>query len=202
MKKIAMFDFDGVLVDTLGICHSINKEIHSNLSIEEYKSFFLGNIYNAKRIDGTEKKHHPNFRILYDEKVRELIVPPVLIELIKNLSEKYILVIISSSYTDSIRKILDRFNIADYFSEILGADVDRDKVVKINNVLKKYKTQSKDTIFITDTVGDVKEGEKCNVRSIAVTWGFHDFKTLASANPVKIVSDPLKLLFEIENVLD
>ncbi|MEI8270921.1 MAG: hypothetical protein WCG45_06165 [bacterium] len=76
-KKLVIFDFDGVLVDTLGIVYTINKEIHQDLSIEEYKSFFEGNINFAVRKDGTKKKSHPNFFDLYDSGSREIIIPGI-----------------------------------------------------------------------------------------------------------------------------
>jgi phosphoglycolate phosphatase len=202
MKKLVIFDFDGVLVDTIGIGFSINQEIHEDLSLEEYKSFFEGNIYGALRKDGTPKKYHPDFFNLYDSKAREIIVPDILKLAVKELSNLYTLVIISSTHSESIKKILEREEISKYFTEFLGADVEKNKVIKINLTLNKYNILPKDAIFITDTIGDIKEGKECGVNSIAVTWGFHDKKTLEKGNPVAIIDDPRDLLKTIESVLE
>ena len=200
-KKLVIFDFDGVLVDTLGIVYAINKEIHQDLSIEEYKSFFEGNINFAVRKDGTFKKFHPNFFDLYDSGSREVMVPDILKLILKELVENYILIIISSTHTESIKKILEREKIAEYFSEILGVDVEKSKIIKINSTLEKYKTLPKDVVFITDTLGDIIEGLKCGVRSIAVTWGYHERETLKKGKPVAIIDNPTDLINNIQNIL-
>lgn len=59
----------------------------------------------------------------------------------------------------------------------------------------------KDAVFITDTLGDIREARECDIDSIAVTWGFHERKTLEKGNPIVIVSDPRELFVEIDNVL-
>ncbi len=201
-KKLVLFDFDGVLVDTLLVCYSINAEIHENLSLEEYKTFFLGNIYSAIRKDGTPKISLPEFPELYELRTREIIIPEILKSILKELSDSYILIVISSTHTKQIKKILERENVLECFTDILGSDVERNKVIKINSALEKYNISSKDVVFITDTVGDVKEARECGVEAIAVTWGFHDKETLEKVNPIAIVDDPKNLLKIINKVLE
>ena len=200
-KKLVIFDFDGVLVDTLGIVYKINKEINLDLSLEEYRSFFEGNINFAVRKDGSPKKFHSGFFDLYDSGSREVIIPDVLKLIVKELARDYILIIISSTHTESIKKILERESVLEYFSEILGVDVEKNKIIKINSVLKKYKILPKDTVFITDTLGDIREASKCEVESIAVTWGYHEKETLVKGTPVAIIDNPILLEETINNVL-
>lgn len=199
--KLVIFDFDGVLVDTLGIVYSIHQECDDNLSLEEFKSYFNGNFFETKKPDGTPKKMHSDFKGSYDLKSRNIVIPDILKLVVKKLSQNYLLAIVSSTYTESIKKILIRDGVLDCFKEILGADVNRDKVIKTNSVLEKYNILPKDTVFITDTLGDIKEAEKCGVKSIAVVWGFHDKKTLEAGNPVAIIDNPADLLSAIESML-
>ena len=67
-------------------------------------------------------------------------------------------------------------------------------------LLDKYKITSEDAVFITDTVGDIVEARECGVRSIAVSWGFHEIETLEKARPAKIVSTPADLLRAIKEI--
>jgi phosphoglycolate phosphatase len=120
---------------------------------------------------------------------------------IKNLSEQYTLSIVSSSSSSYIKNYLEKRNILSCFLDILGFDVSADKTIKIKSLLEKYGIGSKDTVFITDTLGDIVEAEKCEVRSIGVTWGLHDRKTLEKGSPEVIIDDPRDLLKTIENVL-
>ncbi len=195
-----MFDFDGVLIDTLLACYTINAEIHENLSLEEYKSFFEGNIYSAKRYNGEPKKSHPNFDELYKTRTREIKIPESIKDILKFLSDKYILAIVSSTPTDSIKKILEKENCI-YFEDILGADVHTDKTLKIKMLLEKYNISPAETVFITDTIGDIREAEKCKVKSIAVTWGFQSKEVLVKANPEAIIEDPKDLIGAILDVV-
>lgn len=198
--KLIIFDFDGVLVDTLLACYSIVSETNEDLSIEEYKNFFAGNINDALR--GNKKMNpHPDFFGCYDVNTREIKVPLILKALVEKLSENYILSIVSSTATSSIRTILEREGINKYFKDILGNDVHGSKVVKIEMVLEKENTLPKDTVFVTDTLGDILEGKKCDVKSIAVTWGFHDKETLEKGNPAVIVDNPSDLEGAIKDVL-
>ncbi|MEI8270919.1 MAG: HAD hydrolase-like protein, partial [bacterium] len=113
----------------------------------------------------------------------------------------YILIIISSTHTESIKKILEREKVSEYFTEILGVDVEKNKIIKTNLVLEKYKILSKDAVFITDTLGDIREASKCGVQSIGVTWGYHEKETLEKGNPVAIINNPIDLINNIQNIL-
>ena len=198
-KKLIMFDFDGVLVDTLLVGFAVTKEANANISIDEYKTLFEDNINKA--IELNKVKKHPNFFERYDIHAREIKVPEIIKEIIKILYEKYILIIISSTGTSSIKNILERDNVLEYFDDILGNDIHTSKVEKIKTIFEKYNIKSDHTIFITDTLGDIKEATKCEVKSIGVTWGWHDPKTLKKGNPATIIDNPMDLLKAIEDML-
>ncbi len=201
-KKLVIFDFDGVLVDTLEACFSIASSVNENLSLDEYRTFFEGNIYEAKRLDGGEpRKYIPEFFERYDTATRRLVIPSPLKDLVKKFAGEYALAIVSSTPTDLIRNILARENLADCFKEILGSDIHNSKVIKIKMLLDQYSIAPVETIFITDTLGDIREGEKCGVRSIAVVWGFHERERLERGNPVAIVENASELQSAIEKAL-
>ncbi len=202
MKKLVLFDFDGVLIDTLGICFSINQSIYDDLSLEEYKSFFEGNIYNAVRRDGTPKKHHPEFYEIYDNKTREVVIPPVLKLVVEKLAQKYILTIVSSTYSVSIQNILKKEGIDGFFVDVLGADIATDKRIKIKTLLNKYECSPENAVMVTDTLGDIREANECSVKSIGVLWGFHDEETLEKGKPFAVIDNPAGLVPVIEKVLE
>lgn len=72
--------------------------------------------------------------------------------------------------------------ILQYFSEILGSDVARDKIRKIKMVLDNNDLNAEDCVFITDTLGDILEARQCGIESIAVTWGYHEAERLQKGN--------------------
>ena len=85
-----------------------------------------------------------------------------------------------------------------YFKEILGLKKHKSKVKKFEYLFQTYKLKSEDCIFITDTLGDILEGNKVNVRTIAVDFGFHEKERLEKGNPFKIISS----FEELEKELD
>ena len=197
--KLVLFDFDGVLVDTLIMNYEISKEINTDLSLDHFKSLFNGNIYQTLEKNSVVKQH-PRFFERYEEKSRELIVPDVLKEIIDQLSKKYTLSIVTATPSPLTLKILKQANAQDYFSDIYGGDIHRSKVYKIKALLEKYKIEPEEAVYITDTTGDINEARECGVKSIAVTWGFQDEKTLLKAKPAKIISNPMDLINAIETI--
>jgi len=196
--KMILFDFDGVLVDTLSICFSLNAENNAGLSLEEYKSFFTGNVYNSKRTDGSSMTYRDDYFDQYAKKTRELKVPQEIKDILKNLSTKYKIIIVSSAPKPQIKDILDRESVSYCFADIYGSDLHTSKVVKIKKLLNEFDITSKDVIYITDTTGDIIEARECGVESIAVSWGFHNKENLLNEKPFALVDTPQELQQKIE----
>ena len=189
--KIVLFDFDGVMVDTFSFCHAISNLIHP-ISEDDYRKRFEGNIFDSvkKPKEGAKKI---DFWGEYKPELMKCVPVKGISELIKDFSEIYVLIIISSTISHAISDFLDENNLRKYFKEILGADIDKSKINKICGVLNKYPISSSDIIFITDSLGDIKEARECGVKSIAVTWGYHPKETLIKGEPYKIVDQPLDI---------
>ncbi len=123
-----------------------------------------------------------------------------MVKVIKELAHRYTLIIISSTISSSISQFLERQGLADVFKEVLGNDVEKSKVKKINDVLRRYDIKPTETVFVTDTLGDIKEAKACGVESIAVTWGYHSTTTLEKGNPYKIIDHPKKIIETIQTM--
>ena len=51
---------------------------------------------------------------------------------------------------------------------------------------------------MTDTLGDIREGNIAGVQTIGVTWGVHDRETLEKGSPLAIVDTVFELRDTIE----
>jgi HAD superfamily hydrolase (TIGR01509 family) len=200
-KKLVMFDFDGVLVDTLFINHQIYGEVNENLSLEEFKTFYHGNKFKAVRADGSPRIEHPQRLERYDFHTRELRVPEIFQAILRGLSQNNVLVIVSSTHASCIKKILERDGVDQYFSDILGVEVEKSKVKKIKTLLEKYEVNPNDAVYITDTLGDIHEASECAVSSVAVLWGYHDREMLEKGYPSVVIDDPCNIIEVIKQVL-
>ncbi|KKQ57688.1 MAG: putative phosphatase [Parcubacteria group bacterium GW2011_GWA2_38_13] len=201
-KKLIIMDFDGVITDSLEVVYQVVSQAFATvgipLSLDAYKKFFLINPKLAeKQLTSDEKKFidvqkyiHQNIPIRY-KKVK--IFQPM-IEIIQKLHASAELAIVSSSQSEVIIEKLKKYSLDQYFSQILGADKEVSKIDKIKSCMDKSGIEKKSVYFISDTVGDILEGKKMGIKTIAVSWGFHNKETLLGATPDKILTEPDELL--------
>ncbi len=191
--KIIIFDFDGVIVDTFDIAYDIYKSHVPEISADEYLSYFEGNIYDALNI--TRKRVDNNdFFPLYTDQLLSRDPISGIGDVIKQLTQEYILVIVSSTINEPIDMFLQKHNLLEPFSEILGGDIAERKTEKLEMILEKYKVEPNDCLFITDTLGDLREADKVDIQSIAVTWGYHNAHTLEKGKSYAFARKPQEIL--------
>ena len=203
-KKLVMFDFDGVLVNTLPMAYQIHKDSNAHFTWERFQDFSNGNFVEGigKAISLGEHIVPDNFHEEYQKNLLTFTIHDILNDTILALADEYIVAIISSSQGSFIQEFLQKENLTECFSDVLGVDIHASKVVKINLLLDRYKVVPNDAIFITDTLGDIREANDCNVSSIGVTWGLHSRETLEKGNPSFIINDPQELLVTIQKIFN
>lgn len=202
MKKVILFDFDGVIVDSFETAYGMLKEFGMDKNREQYRDRFMGNVYDSVRKENPGidmDKRLKEWFAIYGPLLLELPVVPGMIEVIKKLSEKYNMVVVTSTVNSPIHAYLEKHDIHHYFDEVYGADVHTDKKVKIDMALKKYNAKPSDCIFITDTVGDLLEAKHHNIDSLVVTWGFHEKKRFKKTPPIDFIEDPEEMVDKINN---
>jgi len=196
--KTIIFDFDGVIHDTFELCYKLNVEAQDkNLTKKEFKDIFNGSFLKNEKItkEGTEKF----FKIQY-KAFKYLKIEKEIKKNLEKLSKTYLLFIISSNQEKALNTYFQNNNFVHIFKEILGVETNTSKIKKFKYLFKKYNLKVKDCMFITDTLGDILEGNKVKVKTIAVDFGFHEKARLEKGNPFKIVSSFDELMKEIEKL--
>ncbi len=183
-----IFDFDGVLHDTFEFhrCH-IEKFAGIELSEQEFKDVHNENFNSYK---------HHGFRSVNWKEYEEFIYPSIshlriedkIKDAISKLSENHELYINSSGGTRCILSYLENNGIDSFFREVLGSDFHKSKVYKFRHIFGEYGLTSNDCIFIADTLGDILEAKKVEVRTIAVVSKYHNRETLEQGSPYRIIS--------------
>jgi phosphoglycolate phosphatase len=202
MRSLFLFDFDGVLVDSLDLYSEavircldrIGTPIVKNK--EEYLILFDGNFYESMAARGVDLA-------AFGQAARE-ILPRIdydamkpfagLIPVLEALQKEHFLAVISSNGYRTIQAMLVRFGFDSYFREIFGSDFLFSKKEKIDHTLEKYGIPREQAFYIGDTAGDIVEARAAGVRSVAVTWGWHDRDRLVSVYPDFVIDTPEELL--------
>jgi phosphoglycolate phosphatase len=203
-KKLVMFDFDGVLVNTAEFWFNLHKTSNGDITWEQFEEMSHGNFIETQRklLNNASYAYPEDYEKKYVDALHTVFsVVDVLHDTVLKLADKHILIIVSSASSVIISNFLEKENLAPCFKEVLGYDFHTSKVVKINYLLDKYQISPENSVFITDTLGDVREANECNVKSIGVTWGLHKAHTLKIGNPEIIIDSPIDLLNAVETIL-
>jgi phosphoglycolate phosphatase-like HAD superfamily hydrolase len=200
-KKIVFFDFDGVIADSFDVVFWINNDSRVKTK-DDFANLFDGNINDWKKgaSYGPDeiKKIDDEFFARYISKMGEVKVFPGMKETARELAGSYTLIIISSMLASLVKDFLERNDMLRYFEEFESDNVVyANKTERIKKVFKKYGIGPKDCVFITDTLGDMREASSCGVSSIGVAWGFQKKENLLGAKPFKIVENPKELILAV-----
>lgn len=185
--KAVIFDFDGVIHDTLHDLHKIHCETLENLTLGDMKKkVFSGN--SRKYFEKFTDEKKDSFEKAWSKHCETLTIDKSVKEEIEKLSRKYLIFIVSSNNEENIRNYFEKNCISGLITAIYGAETNYSKTEKFRLLLSQHRLNLKDCVFITDTLGDVTEANKVGIRTIAVDFGYHDREYLQKGKPFKIVS--------------
>jgi HAD superfamily hydrolase (TIGR01549 family) len=197
-KKVIAFDFDGVLINTVEMSFAINQMMRPEMSREEFLARHEGNVITAFADHIVDS--YAKFFGEYRRQVRSHEITADFVKIIQALQSNYILAIVSATPTGVIHECLERAGLTQTFAHVLGGDFHADKAHKLQFLAKEYAVLPERMLFITDTLGDLREAKQARVPALAVSWGFHTAKTLSKGEPLKILNRPSELLAAIEEL--
>ena len=211
MKKVIIFDMDGVLFDTSEIVEQYFLERYPTLTTELQKEMLCGNIHEemekyiatlpvSETIETEEQKEVR--RAIYSARKLKAEMYEGMKELLVSLHNKnFILVLNTSALERNCVPLLDKFEIKVLFDLVATAEVAKSKVEKFKIIKEKYRTKAEDMLFITDTLGDVREAEVAGVPTVAVTWGAHD-EAYFNREPHENLKGVISSVADLENFIN
>lgn len=207
-----IFDLDGTLVNTYGVIRkTLIEVINLHLPHLEYDEKFLESFFGPPLIESFNKftsdekeklfliSEYRRINKKYFEK--EIKLYPGVQDILKTLSDNYILAIFSNRIRSLIDVALKSTGIYQYFDCILGVDnVDRPKPYPdgIKKILKKYK--QKNAIYVGDTTTDIQTAKNANIISVGVTWSLTTVDEFKRANADYIANNCEELLKILEGI--
>ena len=115
-------------------------------------------------------------------------------EIVATLSDHgYRMGICTSKRADYAKRIVDMFELSEYFSFVDGGDVGVQKRHQIEAMIANGLTASS-SVMIGDRAVDVAAGKTNDVASVGVLWGFGERPELEEAAPDHLLASPEELL--------
>ena len=210
--KAVIFDYDGVIVDSLELIHRVYLEIAKHFDYEHFKDF-KGNIdfvdinwrNTLAKIGITDEKQIEKIKKIFfeswDKHKHLLKLVPGIKEVLDTLKKSYVLGVASNNWEKEIRASLQQFGILHYFDGIAGGEKEilKPDPTIILHCIKELGVKPKEAVYIGDMDGDIITGRRAGVKKvIAVTFGFHSHEKLKELNPDAIVHKPEELLEAVE----
>lgn len=208
MYKLAVFDLDGTLVDSV---YDLADAVNAALAERGYPTHdtdkyyrFVGNgtlklceraLPEDKRNDAEISSLHTRFAEIYGSiclnKTRPYVGIP---ELIRGLGEAGLLCAVASNKTDSFsREIVASLFPADSFALVMGK---RDGVPTkpapdiVLAIANEFGVDINDAVMIGDSSVDVRTAHNAGIKCIGCTWGFRGEQELREAGCDHIAHTP------------
>ena len=204
MKPIIIFDYDGVIVDSIEIFARTVRVAACKLNQptgfdpDDLKSIQLMTIEEICDYVEISRNRLPEFLEVLDLELYqasgEIPLFPNMAQVIRQLSRAGILAIVSATPANIVNKVLENHSIERYFDCVVGGDSPGAKSVKIKSIIEQYDSRPDIVCMVGDTISDIEEGNAADVATIAVDWGWHSIDHLLSAGPDAVAHRPEDLI--------
>lgn len=204
MYNFILFDLDGTLTDPkIGITKSVQYALQkigiNEPDLEKLTPFIGPPIFESfktqyKLDDEIAWKAVEYYRERLGEKgIFENSLYPGIHELVQKLFEKgKILFVATSKPTPFSKRIIQFFNLDEYFEDVIGPELDDKKGFKtdvIQKILNKYPGKNvHEFVMIGDREHDIIGAKNCDIDSIGVLFGYGSKEEIENAQPTYIVS--------------
>ena len=148
MKKLLLFDFDGVLEDTFDWNFEVASKRYKNLTKKDYRTWFDGNIYEHPVVKAAGPMNVIEYFEEYKKGFEKRIIKPEFKKMLFALTSKYHLAIISSIDDDIINSYLERNKIDNIFEKVWGIRKKTSKVEKFKDFLSLYNITEKECFLL------------------------------------------------------
>ena len=207
MIKYIIFDFDGVIADSFFATVEIyNKKKHEYPEIAEIDMNHIRDVGTKQALKDykiSPLKIIKIMRILqkeYSHKISSVDLISNMDYVIKKLSEKYKIGILSSNSRGNIKKFLHHHNLSKYFMFIHSQTSIFGKHLTMKKIMTKYKLKHNDIIYVGDEDRDIEAMDKLKIPIISVTWGYNSEHYLKKLNHKYLATKPQQILRYVDKI--
>ena len=195
---LVIFDYDGVLADTLddlirfgqeacnqlGVQHAVAKEDLSNLEVMSFATYGRACKVPEPLID-----EFVNISLsLFAEKESPPAIFDGLSEVIQQLSTNHKIAVVTTNSSQNVQAFLTQHGLDTLVHAVYGVDTPGSKAQKISIARERFAENGEAVFMIGDALSDVRAAKEAGVISIAVTWGHQSLETLLRGEPDYLVN--------------
>jgi len=202
--SLILFDFDGVLADTLadmlrfaqevcnelGVKHTVLPKDLIELEVMSFATF-------GRECEMPEDLVN-EFVHRCTGKFAEKKTPPAifegLAEVVRKLAESHVLAVVSGNTEGNIRVFLKEHGLDGCFRAVYGVDMAGSKAEKILMAKGKLAVKGEIVFMVGDSLSDVRAAREAGIKSIAVSWGHQSLGKLVEEAPDQIAYKPEELI--------
>ena len=198
-KKTVIFDFDGTIADTFEIVLDTLDQYSGDFGVEIADKKLLEDLRSMSALEIIKKFRIPKFMIPFilrkgqkdmEDSIESISPFPGVIKEIKKLKNAYNVGILTSNSKENVIKVLNKEGILDLFDFVYAEKTLFGKHKLLNKVIKKYKLDKKEVVYVGDEARDVEASIKAGVSIVSVGWGFNSKNLLTRLNSENYVDTP------------
>lgn len=201
---LIIFDYDGVLADTLddliqfgqeacnqlGVKHVVTQNDLSHLEVMSFATFGRACEVPEPLVDEFVKISLN----LFAEKESPPAIFDGLSEVIQHFSTKQKLAIVTTNSSQNVHAFLAKHGLDSLVHAVYGVDTPGSKAQKISMARERFTNHEEAVFMIGDALSDVRAAKEAGVSSIAATWGHQSLETLQRGEPDFVVHSPRELI--------
>ena len=216
MIKLAIFDLDGTLLNTIeDLAHSCNYALRQcgcpEHETEEYKmlvgrgitNLFIGALPEDRRTAAAVEEMRRHFLYRYNLHSCDFTKPyDGIIQMLDTLAEAGIsLAVASNKYQEGteklVRKYFGQYNFACVLGQREGKPVKPDPGVIFEAIGKVPGTTIEEAVYCGDSDVDMQTGQNAGIRTAGAAWGFRTREALEAYRPWLVAQSPEEICSRI-----
>jgi len=201
---LIIFDFDGVLADTLDDMLNFAQAVCAELNIDHIPSpadldalETMSFVEYGKQL-GVPPHLAGDFAARCLKRFVDKPSPPKIfagmVQVLEQLSARHTLAIITGNTTRAVENFLRENNIHQFISVVFAVDQPGSKVEKIQKAKSQLATEADAVYYVGDAVSDILAARQALIKSVAIGWGHQSLGKLMNAQPDHIIHTPQEFI--------
>lgn len=208
---IILFDFDGVLADTLEDVLTFGREACAQVGFEcsptaaDLEALDTMTVADFGRQLKLPPESIDEFSARYLQMFSQNPTAPKLFagmeHVVTEAAKDHTIAIVTGNTTPAVEAFLKKYQLQDYIKLVIGAEQKVPRAEKIRIALNDLGNPAGPVYMVGDSISDIRAARETSIKSIAVGWGHQSPSRLKTASPDYLVHSPQELAQILKNGL-